>query len=468
MTSVTASRNALRSRRERDQVLRLDDESRCSSDSSFLTEPSPTVPILSDDDAWKRLPGAASGHGQPLPHWVRAIASLLPRTAGAMLGLDFAQRAQSPLDPSLRAKMRWVIAQANRCGYSEAYAIADLRRGGASEQAVAILKGDPQAWPASDRAPLEFARLLTLSAPAITDEHFALLRDRHGDQRVASMVLLGAYGNFQDRIILGLNLPIEPEGPLEPLDIRFAAGSFQSVPFLPEPPARSEFRKPGETVVEPDPDWSSLSYDDLQSRLEGQRSRIPRLPIPSWDDVKKNLSPEVAARPTKIVWNLVCSGYVPELAIPWSVATRTMWAEAKPNRVFEESLFWVQTRILQCNYCMGHCEMLLEAAGLDKDEVGGRAASLAGDDWSSFPPEEQRAYAYARKLTKTPWLLTAHDYKILENDLGPETAMATFWWLCRGLYMTRVSDGFQLPLERENVFVEDFGLKSRTAANETK
>ena len=36
--------------------------------------------------------------------------------------------------------------------------------------------------------------------------------------------------------------------------------------------------------------------------------------------------------------------------------------------------------------------------------------------------------------------------------------MATFWWLCRGLYMTRVSDGFQLPLERENVF-GDMGAK---------
>lgn len=38
---------------------------------------------------------------------------------------------------------------------------------------------------------------------------------------------------------------------------------------------------------------------------------------------------------------------------------------------------------------------------------------------------------------------------MLEKELGPEKAMATFWWLCRGLYMTRVSDGFQLPLERE-------------------
>lgn len=162
----------------------------------------------------------------------------------------------------------------------------------------------------------------------------------------------------------------------------------------------------------------------------------------------------MAARPTRIVWNLVCSGYVPELAVPWSVSTRTMWAEANPDRIFEESLFWIQTRSIGCNYCMGHCEMLLEVAGLDKQGVADRTKRLAGNDWSCFTPEEQRAYAYARKLSRTPSELTADDYDALVKDFGPQRAMATFWWLCRGLYMTRVSDGFQLPLERDNVFAD--------------
>ena len=112
--------------------------------------------------------------------------------------------------------------------------------------------------------------------------------------------------------------------------------------------------------------------------------RTPRLPVPTWDEVKRNLPPALAARPTRIVWNLVCSGYVPELAVPWSVSTRTMWAEAKPDRVFEESLFWVQTRA-SAAILMGHCEMLLEVAGLDKPAVAERTRRLAGDDWSSLP-----------------------------------------------------------------------------------
>ncbi|MDR3634447.1 MAG: hypothetical protein P4L84_11630 [Isosphaeraceae bacterium] len=409
------------------------------------------VALLDDDTSWKRLPPAVSGGGVPLPNWAKAVAVHLPRTAAAMIRLDLAQRTQSPLDPALRAKMRWAIAHANHCAYSEAYALYDLKRAGGD---AAQLTGDPARWPEADREPLEFARLLTVAAPTVSDDLFAHLREQFGDKRVAAMVLLAAYGNFQDRIVLGLGLPLEAGGPLPPLQVEFAPSAFQAAPLLPPQGALPRLRESGTTVVERDPEWSELSYDELQSRLDRQRARKPRLPVPTWDEVKTKLPPAFTARPTRIFWSLTGYGYAPELAVPWNIATRTMWAEAPQDRVFEESLFWVQTRSIRCNYCMGHCEMLLEVAGLDKDAIAERTRRLAGDDWSCFPPEEQRAFAYARKLSKAPWALTVADYQALERDFGPKAAMATFWWLCRGLYMTRVSDGFQLPLERDNVFAD--------------
>ncbi len=409
-------------------------------------------PMLSDEETWAKMPRADKGQGIALPSWAKAVAVHLPKTAAAMLELDWAQRTKSPLDPALRAKMRWVVAHANKCQYAEATALADLKRATGSDAAGQTLAGPLGGWPEADREPLEFAKLLTRSASTIPDGLFAQLRERFGDKKTASMVLLAAYGNFQDRIILGLGLPLEEKGPMPPLEIAFAKGAFQSAPILPEQKELPTLLAGGETVVSKDPEWSQLTFSELQNRLEKQRSRTPRLPIPTWEEVKKGLPPEFTSRPTRIIWNLVCSGYVPELAVPWSMSTRTMWAEAGQDRVFEESLFWIQTRSIRCNYCMGHCEMLLEVAGLDKNAVAERTKRLASDDWSAFPPAEQRAYAYARKLSKTPWELTSTDYAVLEKDLGPEKAMAIFWWLCRGLYMTRISDGFQLPLEKDNVF----------------
>ena len=418
------------------------------------TTGSPVVMLLSDAECWNRLPETLSGSGQPLPSWARAVAIHLPRTAAAMLKLDFAHRTMSPVDPILRAKMRWVIADANHCDYSKAYAIADLKRAGATDEVVSVLTGNPDARPEGDRRPLEFARLLTVAAPTIPDEMFEHLRKQYGDNQVAAMVLLAAYANFQDRIVLGLQLPLEEQGPLAPIDVEFAEGALQIASLIPPHGEVPTLHAADKDVISDEADWAAISFDELQTRLEEQRDRKPRLPIPSWNDVKGKLPPAMATRPTRIVWSLMTYGYAAELQIPWSIATRTMWAELPGDRVFEESLFWIQTRTIECNYCMGHCEMLLEVAGLDKQEVAERTSRLASNDWSAFPAEEQRAYAYARKLSKAPWTLTTLDYRTLEQDLGPAKAMSTFWWLCRGLYMTRISDGFQLPLERENVFGE--------------
>jgi alkylhydroperoxidase family enzyme len=420
----------------------------------------PFVPLLSDQEAWERLPKLATGQQQSLPSWARAVAVHMPRTAAAMLELDAAHRLRSPLDPALRAKLRWVIAKSNQCQYSEAYALADLRLAGATEADIAQLTTQPtkQVDGRDDGRrdehadAIEFVRQLTTDAPRIPDELFDRLRSQFGPRGAAAMVLLAAYGNFQDRIILGWNLPLEPGGPLAPLDVRFVEGALQVAPILPPENGQNTYLESAEVTVAADPDWSSVTYKQLQSKLERQRQRKPRLRVPYWDEVKDKLPPVMAASPTGIRWSLVNYGYAHELAIPWTISTRTHWAESPSERILEESLFWVQTRAIECNYCMGHCEMLLEVAGLNKDEIAERTRRLAETDWSTFPPKEQRAYAFARKLSREPWKMSQSDYDALVADWGPKKAMGIYWWLCRGLYMTRISDGFQLPLETSNVF----------------
>jgi hypothetical protein len=248
---------------------------------------------------------------------------------------------------------------------------------------------------------------------------------------------------------------------MAPLEVEFVADAFQTQPILPAKAPIAPLIQGGTDIIEDEADWARLSYADLQERMRAQSKRAQRLPTPTWEQVATKLPPEFNARPTRIVWNLVCMGYVPELALPWSTTTRTMWAEAPQDRVLEESLFWVQTRAIECNYCMGHCEMLLEVAGLSRDQIRERIERLASDDWSAFPESEQRVFAFARRLTKKPWTLTPADMAQLEKDYGAKNATAIFFWLCRGLYMTRVSDGFQLQLETDNVF-EDYAKRAET------
>lgn len=96
--------------------------------------------------------------------------------------------------------------------------------------------------------------------------------------------------------------------------------------------------------------------------------------------------------------------------------------------------------------------MLLAVAGLDNNQIAERCRKLAEGDWSDFTPAERTAYVFAHKQAVTPGEINSADVKLLIDHYGRERALDVIWWICRCHFMTRVADGFQIPLERENVF----------------
>jgi hypothetical protein len=102
---------------------------------------------------------------------------------------------------------------------------------------------------------------------------------------------------------------------------------------------------------------------------------------------------------------------------------------------------------------MGHTEMILAVAGLDELGLKERESKLASGDWSSFPPAERAGLLFARKLTRTPWDVGQKDIDVLVAHLGRDLALETIYYVCSCNHMTRVADAFQIPLERENVFM---------------
>ena len=77
---------------------------------------------------------------------------------------------------------------------------------------------------------------------------------------------------------------------------------------------------------------------------------------------------------------------------------------------FKTELFWIVSRTNNCQYCLGHQEQKLSAAGLSEDRIA--ALDL---DWEAFTPAEQAAYAWARKLTWSPHAITDADIAALRK-----------------------------------------------------
>jgi alkylhydroperoxidase family enzyme len=294
------------------------------------------VALLGHAETWKRLPPVERGADQPLPVWARALASTLPHTTAAMLELDFRHRVQSPLEPALRGRLRWIAAHENGCRYSEAYAAADLRRAGMDEASIRQLAGELETLPDDIRAAAGFARKLTREGSSVTDAEVEQLLARYGERQVVAMVLLLAYASFQDRLILALDLPLEDGGPLPPVEVRFTPrrlGVSRAAPPR-KAPARAAATLANMPV---DTEWLRLDFADIQKQLADQRLRRCRIALPG-------------DNPQAPRWGLVCRAYQPELADAWTACAHAFGDEANQDPIFEESVFWIVTRTVGCFY----------------------------------------------------------------------------------------------------------------------
>jgi hypothetical protein len=243
------------------------------------------------------------------------------------------------------------VAKANRCDYSRGYAVADLKRAGLTEEQIAKLDKLGSGASDAETAALNFARKLTLAGDTVTDEEVAQLHQSFGEKQLVAIVLLVAHANFQDRLFLSLGLKLDANEPLPPLAVRFARGSAAQPATVPkrEPPPQPPHGEVAEKIT--DAPWLSLDVAALKQKMQAQQQRQGRIRVPTWEEIIKDAPPEVRNRPpVKIRWSLVCRGYQPALAEAWGACLRTFENESGQDRVFEESLFWVVTREINCFY----------------------------------------------------------------------------------------------------------------------
>jgi alkylhydroperoxidase family enzyme len=299
--------------------------------------------MLSNSEAWQRLPGAPKT-AQPLPAWARVLAGPLPLTTTRMLELDALHRGGDRLDARLRALARWAAADANGCEYAKTVAAADFARTGASAGELAELVRHPERLPALDRAAVAFARKMMREAHAIPDAEVKQLIELAGEERVVALVALLAHASFQDRVFLALDVQEEARRDPPPLPIRFARPKKKDD----HPPAKAPAAPAAPEGAESEP---SAEWLRLRAGLEKQRARPGRIRVPSRDAVARRLGADHPALwQSGIVWSRVCYGYQPELTDAWFDTADAFRQETGLGRTFTNTIFWVVTESLQCFY----------------------------------------------------------------------------------------------------------------------
>jgi alkylhydroperoxidase family enzyme len=301
--------------------------------------------MLTNEEAWKRLPGAPE-KVHPLPAWARMFAGPLPLTTARMLELDALHRSGDRLEPRLRGLVRWAAADANRCDYAKNVAVADLRRAGITAAELRTLLIDPNRLSAAERAAVAFARKMMREAHAVTDEEMKQLLGFYGEERVVALVALLAHASFQDRIFLAANVRAEPGESLPPLTVQFA-----KPPAKPSHGTSPVAAKAAQSTAGEIGDGGSGEWIALQEGVNRQKARPGRIRVPSKEEVRKRLGDgHPGLWQADINWARVCYGNQPELTDAWFACAAAFRQEAGFDSIFQLSLFWIVTRSLQCFY----------------------------------------------------------------------------------------------------------------------
>lgn len=305
--------------------------------------------MLSNNDAWGKLPGAPA-EAQPLPGWARMLAGPMPKTTAAMLELDAHHRTGDRLPAVLRGKLRWVAADANKCEYARAAAAADLRQAGQSDADLAGLAADKTINEA-ERSALAFARKMMVDANTVTDDEVKKLIGHFGEQKVVGIVTLVAHAAFQDRVLLALNLPVEEKYPA-PITAKFTRMRTPAGPPPKPPPGyKPVLPEEGKRAAIADTEWKNKTYSDLQQGLGGQKERVSRIRIPEWSEVGRKIPADSwGHRLPRVYWNRVAYAHQPEATDLWFDCVDQFRQESKMDRVFQQYVFWVVTRSIDCFY----------------------------------------------------------------------------------------------------------------------
>jgi alkylhydroperoxidase family enzyme len=203
-------------------------------------------------------------------------------------------------------------------------------------------------------------------------------------------------------------------------------------------------------AADPVPDTSKpvgLTRDDEKDLLEKHKNAKPRLPMPVADPNKPQ---------TGVNNGWFRSYYLPaELRETGGGGFRDPDPAMTLDNTFKVKLFWITSRANNCYYCLGHQEYKLLGAGVSDDDI----ATLDGE-WLAVPEKERAAFAFTRKLTHAPHLVTAADVEVMKKYYTP-TQVAEILVTVAGYNSTnRWTDGLNIPAEVDGARFKKDGVKA--------
>lgn len=194
-----------------------------------------------------------------------------------------------------------------------------------------------------------------------------------------------------------------------------------------------------------------LTRPELKRLLEDVKVRSPRIPLPDLGEAERvALGEQAESYESRVKYNYLRGIEIvrpPATAVPGQ-ATTGMSREQDPlftlDNAFKVELFWIVSRVNNCQYCIGHQESKLLGLGRSEDQI----ASLDGD-WAGFDEASKTAFAFARKFSLEPHLLEAQDIAKLKEHYTENQILEMILSMCGNNAINRWKDAIGVPQRKD-------------------
>jgi alkylhydroperoxidase family enzyme len=209
-----------------------------------------------------------------------------------------------------------------------------------------------------------------------------------------------------------------------------------------------------------------LTRPEMKQFLEDMKQRTPRIPLPEMtaeekerygDDMSRGYESRLRAHymprgNERFSFNGGRGGTRPagtestrpEGTRPEGGRTGRGGRENEPGMTldyrFKVSLFWIVSRTNNCQYCLGHQESKLLSAGMTEDEI-----AALDSDWSKFNEKEQAAWAFGRKFTLQPHMLSDSDIDQLKKHFTEMQILEMILSMAGNNSINRWKEGVGVP-----------------------
>ncbi len=219
--------------------------------------------------------------------------------------------------------------------------------------------------------------------------------------------------------------------------------------------------KAGDDSASPSP--VAVTRPGLKQVLEGSKQSKPRLPLPPLTEEDRARAEKAAANPKGGIFaGIVNNGRMrnyylaPEFRNEFYVRPSDV-GKTDPKSILRMGagdpampldpttrimFFWLVARANNCYYCLGHQEVKLKAAGVTDDQL-----AALDTDWSAFPPADAAAFAFVKKLARTPQEVGDADFDALRGHHDDAAILDMIFSTGNYCAMTRWTGGLAIPQE---------------------